>query len=133
MNLLENLKQFKSISPNADFSASSREMILGKRVRLQDVLRENTPMAFATAALVLLFVFAGTQFFTGSKVTAIDPRGLKAEAQAIDIQIKLTNLNYSPETGSETTPATAQSSKLSDTSPSVMEDSIDDALKALSD
>lgn len=133
MNLLENLKQFKNIQPAADFSVSSRARILGGRIRLQDILRQNSPMAFATVALALLFVFAGTHFFTGSKVTAIDPRGLRAEAQAIDIQIRLTNLDYSAADGNQTTPATAQGID-SAKKPAVSGgDSVDDALKALSE
>jgi hypothetical protein len=133
MNLLENLKQFKNIQPAADFSVSSRARIIGGRMRLGDILRQNSPMAFATVALALLFVFAGTHFLTGSKVTAIDPRGLRAEAQAIDIQIQLTNLDYSATEGSQTTPATAQNIDSSKKAPASGGDTLDDALKALSE
>jgi hypothetical protein len=128
--LLEDLKQFKKIRPDAEFASLSRARILGG-MRLRDILRENFPMAVATLALALLFIFAGTQFFGRGQVT-IDPRGLRAEAQAIGIQIQLTNLNYAPASGDETTPATASGNKVSPKNAPSETDPIDDALNALS-
>jgi len=134
MNLLENLKQFKNIHPDSGFSADSRRRVLGGRIRMQDILRTNVPMAFATLALGLLFVFAGTRFFTGGQVAGIDPRSLRAEAQAIDIQIQLTDLKYSsPDNGNETTPANVHGVKSSMSTDFSGGDEIDSALEALSE
>jgi len=134
MNLLENLKQFKNIHPDPGFSADSRRRVLGGRIRMQDIFRANVPMAFATLALGLLFVFAGTRFFTGGQVAGIDPRSLRAEAQAIDIQIQLTDLKYSSSpNGNETTPANISGAKSSLNVESLGGDEIDSALEALSD
>lgn len=134
MNIFEGLKQFKNIKPAAGFTTSSRDRILGRKFRLQDVIRQNASMAFATLSLALLFVFAGTQFFANFHVASVDPRGLRAEAQAIDIQIQLTNLNYTPPAGgNETTPATAAHPQPFASSEPSGGDGIDNALKALSE
>ncbi len=102
MNLFELLKQFKAIQPDAHYAEHSRRAVLASAQNPVAAPRKVFTIAlhvFETAAAV---VFAG--FFilliTGSvsvapvKFSVADQGVLNAEAQAVDMQIRLANLNY---------------------------------------
>lgn len=97
------LKEFKSIEPRADFSKISRATILATpRIAKRtwgEILWPS--LRFSTGALItgfVIVVIVGAFSLTGinSKVplASLDPLTLRAEAEAIDIQIQLTVLGY---------------------------------------
>ncbi len=116
MKISELFSQFKRINPDPQYSEKSKRMVLSS-LRETMPVRERGVMVFLRAletgaALVLagFFILLATGGFSGNKYLApvqyavIDPSGLQAEAQAIDIQIRLANLDYS-----EVTSTAAQS------------------------
>jgi hypothetical protein len=117
MNLLDILKQFKNIEPASAFTATSK----------RDILAQNNPVAAwsakktffhiietgAAVALTGFFILLLSGAFSNSqlapvKYSVIDPQGLRAEAQAIDIQIELAKLNYQGGKTAESTPKSAK-------------------------
>lgn len=111
MNLFELLKQFKNIEPDANFKERSKRAIMAfpqepagnafHRMRGVWGMLEGA-MALVLVGFFIILVtgsFPGTSSLTPVQYSVIDPQGLHAEAQAIDMQIQLTNLNYT-----ETTP-----------------------------
>ncbi len=119
MKLFDILKQFKNIQPNEDFSRYSRAEIL---LSPQDERRTmhgiftflhvvETGAAIALVGFFILILtgnFSLMRFIEPVQYAVIDPAGLHAEAQAIDIQIKLANIEY-PQvtTTAAATPATS--------------------------
>lgn len=104
MNILTILKQLKNIEPDREFSRKSRSLVLGreseKRLTLGEWILNNLGAAAALAlASVLIFViiggFSNWKIFSPLKLSSLDPASLRAEAEAIDIQIKLSNVGYS--------------------------------------
>lgn len=118
----------------------------------------ETGVALVLAGFFLLLAtgsFSGNKYLAPVRYSVIDPSGLQAEAQAIDIQIRLANLDYSevtstapqsttPEAGvvahllslpvkdaSSTASSTASGSVASSTASSTSL-SVNDALQALS-
>src|SRR3989344_7136618 len=100
MDLLETLKQFKNIEPDRGFTKRSRSLILRERGALPGFFSifKNTLEVGASLALAGFMVFvilgglASIRFFQQLEITALDPVSIRAEAEAIDIQIKLTGL-----------------------------------------
>jgi hypothetical protein len=119
MKISDILKQFKNIQPDAEYAEKSKRAVLAAPQTM--AVRDRGIMIFlhsleTGAALVLagFFILLATGSFSGNKYLApvqysvIDPNGLHAEAQAIDIQIQLANLDYSAVAStSESTTATA--------------------------
>ncbi len=105
MKLSDILKQFKNIQPDVDFSRRSRAEVL---LSLQDKRRTmrgvfaflhviETGAAVALAGFFILILtgsFSPTRSIAPIQYAVIDPAGLHAEAQAIDIQIQLANIKY---------------------------------------
>jgi hypothetical protein len=105
MKVLDILEQFKNIQPDADFSRHSRaEILLSPQSERRTV---GSVFAFlhvietgAAVALVGFFILILTGSFSPTRSIApiqyavIDPAGLHAEAQAIDMQIQLANIEY---------------------------------------
>jgi hypothetical protein len=109
MNLFEILKQFKAIRPDANFSEVSKRAILATMPATPPVWTARRTFlriieTGVAVALTVFFVLLISGGFLGSKLapqySAIDPQGLRAEAQAIDMQIQLSNINYSAPTAS---------------------------------
>lgn len=103
MNLFEILKQFKNIQPDSGFSATSKRALLARAEAASSWSAKRTLFRIletgAAVTLTGFFVLLITGAFSGSRFapiqySAIDPQGLRAEAEAIDIQIQLANLNY---------------------------------------
>lgn len=126
MNLSDIFKQFRNIRPDAGYAEKSKRVILASPQESPSAvrgwgfaLRGQGLMVFLHSletgvALVLagFFILLATGSFSGNKYLApvqysvIDPNGLHAEAQAIDIQIQLASLDYSVVTStSESTTA----------------------------
>jgi len=102
MELFELLKRFKNIAPSADFTEKSKRAILAVVPREAWSIRRAIYHVLETGvavALAGLFVFVVMGGLSGSKLSpvdysAIDPQSLHAEAQAINVQIKLSSVVY---------------------------------------
>ena len=121
MDPIEILKQFKNIEPDKDYTKKSRFLIVHStrknKFGFWQLFLKNIELG-TTVALTGLLIFMILGGFSAWRITSplqisdLDPTGLKAEAQAIDIQIELANLNYNGGVTSiksaESTPATPQ-------------------------
>lgn len=106
MNLFELLKQLKAIQPDPTFSDNSKRVIFAtmpaeSRRSIWSAHRTLLRIIETGVAVALtgFFILLLTGALSGSRLapveySAIDPQNLRAEAQAIDIQIQLANLNY---------------------------------------
>lgn len=103
MKLNEFLKTLQDITPDAEYSARSRRLILGDapmpRMRTWRFFVHNFQFggAVAFAALILVVVIGGASFFTflaPFRLSSLDASSLNAEAQAVDIQVNLAKLSY---------------------------------------
>ena len=116
MNLLETLKQFKTITPDPAHKESSKRAILATLPRERWNAWRSVATIFETGIAVALAVFfiliitgqlSGNSYVSPVQFSAIDPKTLNAEAQAVDIQIQLANVAYEEST---TTAGTARAS-----------------------
>ncbi|MBI3589069.1 MAG: hypothetical protein HY093_01490 [Candidatus Liptonbacteria bacterium] len=104
MDLLDLLKEFKKIEPDPLYSRRSKMEILSgpeKAPRLSAWQWLWPTVRFSTASMitltVILIIFVGfsvIRFSPSLPLRVLDPLTLGVEAQAIDIQIKLTSLDY---------------------------------------
>lgn len=146
MDLLKLLKELKNIEPDKDFTLKSRNLILREfrptSAEPWQILWSNIEFG-ASIALMVAMVYVMLGGLSTSKVGAplqlsnLDPANLRAEAQAIDIQIQLTNLSSLKL--SESTPAsreikggTAGFTDLKNNSTTIEYISVDQALEKLS-
>lgn len=111
--LTDILKQFRQIQPDPKTALRSRALILQSETEkagwlsswsFSRILIQGTePMAAMVLAGLLLAVLVGGlplgKFLTPLKMASLDPSSLKAEAQAIDIQIQLAGLTYPESVG----------------------------------
>lgn len=111
MDLLSLLKQFQKITADAEYQERSRAHVMGfarttisrepQRFTLFASLRilvRTLESGFAIALMGFLLVLAAGGFSGFRKpagIVGLDPAALRAEAEAIDIQIQLSDLNYS--------------------------------------
>lgn len=121
MNLFETLKQFKNITPDPQFTEKSKRMILAAPQNAQPAVAVRgvfvflraleTAAALTLAGLFILFVtgFPGTGTLNSGHYSVIAPGSLRAEAQTIDMQIQLAEVNYAAvsSTAAESTAALA--------------------------
>ncbi|MEY4731668.1 MAG: hypothetical protein RL681_614 [Candidatus Parcubacteria bacterium] len=121
--MMDLLKQLKRIAPDPSFSARSRIELLAQmpvrivRPSLWQFLGESVASAGALALVgILLLVavggFSAWNFLTPLRIASLDPAGLTAEAEAIDIQIQLAGVGYTDSPMAESTPAIAGTSTL---------------------
>ena len=103
MNLLELIKKLKEIEPDKHYTEKSRSVILStpltKKLRYTSSWLPQLKFigAFSLASLIffiLLGGFSNSKFSTPLKLSNLDPVNLRAEADAIDIQIQLTDIHY---------------------------------------
>lgn len=164
MDIIELLRKLKHITPRPDFVHTSRYHVLhsSKRTRsgfslvFRVLLRGvETGGAIVLAGIIFIFLVGGlsspqSELLTPFRLSGLNLEGIRAEAEAIDIQIKLADLNY-PEkndlalTNETTTPpvalpldagvrAAAESIGLDVSATSTARDaSIDEALRLLSE
>ena len=153
-HLLETLKQFKNITPDPAYKESSKRAVLATMPRERWSAWRSVAAIFETGVAVALAVFfilvvtgqlSGNSYVSPVQFSAIDPKTLNAEAQAVDIQIQLANVAYqesSTTTHQDTlinasTPqmviitSTTEASPSSTPAPATV--SVDQALKALSE
>jgi len=119
MNLFEIFKQFKRIEPDPRFTDRSRRMILAAPQETAPAIRRGIPsvwsvletgIALVLAGFFIVLVtgkFPGASYLSPVQYSVINPDTLHAEAQAIDMQIQLTDLNYTVPTSSSNTPKAA--------------------------
>lgn len=119
MDLHDILKQLKAIDPDAHYTRRSRHAIIGGHAAHGRATRGGVMQfifhtiaegsAIALTGVLLLIVFAGFStwnFISPFGTASLDPISLRAEAEAIDIQVQLTKLAY-PETIHEETSTVA--------------------------
>ncbi len=105
MKLFDTLKQFKNIEPDAEFSRRSRRDILlspqTERRSMRGVFAFlhllETGAAVVLAGFFILILtgsFPAARSIAPIQYSVIDPQGLHAEAQAIDMQIRLADIEY---------------------------------------
>lgn len=123
MDLLKLLRQLQSIEPGEDYARRSKQIILGTPTRSGGIFPylsrwfiHGVQMGSSVVLAVLLFVVIVGGFSIWSAITpfnlaSLDPKSLRAEAEAVDIQIQLTNIAYSEPVHpvETTTPAVAPS------------------------
>ena len=115
MNLLETLQNLKKIQPDPTFSENSRRAVLASLPMEPLSPRRIFARSLAAAgslvlAGALIFIIAGGLSATNlaPQFSSIDPTALRAEAQAIDTEINLLNVNYAyPESAASTEPIPA--------------------------
>jgi hypothetical protein len=99
--MMDLLKKLNAIKPSHSYTARSRAEILSTQppAGIWQIFVRSIHMGSAVAlAGILLIVIAGGfstwKFLSPFQISSLDPAGLKAEAQAVDIQIELTNIAY---------------------------------------
>jgi hypothetical protein len=124
MNLLETLKNFKDIKPDAAYTEKSKRMILATEPRerwsfgrgLMNIFETGIAVALAVFfILVIAGQFSNAPYVSPARFSVINPETLHAEAQAVDIQIQLASVAYKEATSTttavnETTPQTVLAS-----------------------
>jgi len=147
MDLFKTLQQFKNIEPDKGFTRRSRNLILNRgntfSANISRVLFGSleTGAAVALVGLLMLIILGGAshiKILEPLQITAIDPSSIRAEAEAIDIQIQLTGLNYEESAVSESTLPSAEPRSSAAAAPVAEENekealSIDEALKILAE
>jgi hypothetical protein len=110
MDIFETLKQLKAIEPDPTFRENSRRAVLASAQLEPSSPRHILARIFGAAgslvlAGALIFIITGGLSKTrlAPQFSSIDPVALHAEAQAIDLQINLLNVNYTE--NPESTPA----------------------------
>jgi hypothetical protein len=159
MDLIDTIKKLKNIEADKEFTRTSRSLILNTRREIKlnfwGLLLRSIELGVSLAlAGLLIFMtlggFSAWRFLSPLQITVnLDPVSLRAEAQAIDIQIQLANLNYNEGAlglkSGESTPASIGQSKqgeeaaAANTSPKTENSSttnalsVDEALQKLSE
>ena len=97
------LKKIRDIEADLTYTRRSRRLVLssGRQLRFPNPWRlivqsfRIGSTALATGLLIIIIVigwFSAGRFLTPFKLASLDPETLRAEADAIDIQIQLANL-----------------------------------------
>ncbi len=158
MDIIELLKQFKKIEPGKEYAKQSRHSILSLKQKERQTFwqifarsaKVGTALAFSGLLIfMILGGFSAWKMLSPLQISNLDPASLKAEAQAIDMQIQLANLNYENNAAGKTdestqaSPLPASSSPKPSESPSPAEKaqnapsstpiSVDEALQKLSE
>jgi hypothetical protein len=145
MHSLEILKKLQKISADPIYTERAKIRILNtpqpRHLSVWKVIFESLEVgsAIVLAGAFLVLILGGFSGLKVFNVATLNPTTLKAEAEAIDAQISLSNLSYEDfAKQKETTVALvlpkAKSSKVSETpSAAPAPVGIDDALKALSE
>lgn len=124
-DLLTNLKKLQRLEPDARFTAQSRALVLSKTARKNawGVILEHLELgaSLALAGVLIVAILGGLsswKLLAPFHASNLDTAGLKAEAQAVDAQIELTNLTYQSY-AAPAAPATEKPQAFSHTSPAI--------------
>ena len=101
MNLSEILKQFKMIESDPAYREKSRRAILAMPqaqtgIRFGVLRFLETGVALVLGGFFILLITGGIvgEQLSPVQYSVVDPQGLRAEAQAVDLQIQLANIKY---------------------------------------
>jgi len=100
MTSKEFIQKLKEILPGREYAESSKRAIFAveqyPKWSFMGSLTESlsTGVAIVLAGALLIMVMGGFSSLSPFNLKSLDPAGLKAEAEAIDIQIRLSNLDY---------------------------------------
>jgi hypothetical protein len=120
MELEHILKQLRHIEPDEAYSLRSRSILMAtlpsdERPSFSpwQVITHSLQFgsAVAMAGMLILLVLGGFstwRFLSPFRLTSLDPAGLRAEAQAVDVQLEMTKLNYAAPKIAETMAVTAE-------------------------
>lgn len=148
MNSLEILKKLKEIAPERYYAERSRTQILAteqpRRLSPWRIFAESLEAgsAMVLAGALLVLILGGFSGINVLNIASLNPTSLKAEADAIDMQIQLTDLSYQSfarAVASKKEPIAAMSAfslmSLEDSATTTTSTvvGIDDALRALSE
>jgi hypothetical protein len=113
----DHLNKLSAIVPDGEFAQRSRKQILGNVPTaartpwrlFQESLRFGSAVALASVLLIVaLGGFATWRSLSPFHISSLDPAGLRAEAQAIDIQVEVANIGYvEPSVAQSTAPRSA--------------------------
>jgi len=111
MNTKEFFDHLKQIVPDPGYAARSRRAVLfGERTQLAPwsliVRAFQSGSALALAGVLILVIaggFSSLDLLSPLKLSSFDPHALEAEAQAVDIQIHLTDIDYNQPANQQTT------------------------------
>ncbi len=124
MDLIKLLQKLKAIKADPDYARMSREQLLNLssgrtgvfRATWQFILHSlqfGSALALATILIMLIVGgFAAWKSVSHVELGSLNPASLRAEAEAIDVQIQLTNIVYNQPEGLETTRQTAITPKI---------------------
>ncbi len=111
MDLIPLLKKFKNIKADPGFVAETRRVLLeapfpARRMSTWQILVQSLEFgsAIVLAGLLLVAVLGGVsawRFLSPLKMDGLDPTALRAEAQAVDMQLELTRIHYSEAAGAD--------------------------------
>jgi hypothetical protein len=112
-DLISKLKRLQSITPDPDYTRHSRSLLIKTPIAPKSlslwrvvVTSFQSGSVIALTAILLLVIlggFSAWQAISPFRLGSLDPASLRAEAEAIDMQIELTNLVY-PEVQKTATP-----------------------------
>lgn len=100
MNSQEFIKKLKEILPSREYAENSKRTIFVAeqypKWTFVGSLTESlsTGVAIVMAGTLLVLIMGGFSSLNPFSLKSLDPAGLKAEAEAIDIQIRLSSLDY---------------------------------------
>ncbi len=107
MDLLTIFKNLKKIEPDQEYSLRSKRLILAipppRRLSGWQILLESiqSGATLVLTGILLIFLLGGFSVWKSLRpfqFESLDLKSLRAEAQAIDIQIELTKLTYTEST-----------------------------------
>lgn len=104
-NIVQKLKRLQNIAPDAGYTRRSRSLIVEAPITRKPIMSpwqvlvrglEFGSAIALTAALLLVILggFSAWKAVSPFQLGSLDPASLRAEAEAVDIQIELTNLAY---------------------------------------
>lgn len=105
MDLFKNLKKLQKIEPDVSYAAKSKQIVLSEKPKFLSssvawqLIRQSleSGLSVALVGVLLVLLLGGFSVFkslTPLQTQNFDPSSLVAEAQNIDIQIQLADLQY---------------------------------------
>ena len=92
--LIEKLKKFREIQPEAEYSQRSKLIILATPVSLKKRPIFNWQLAFTVAGLLLVLISGGLFHYLKPSAPNLNAQALQTELQNLDIDIQLAKIEY---------------------------------------